>query len=206
MVSVMSCVTRSASSQRMSPKCSLKVRRMLESGPAPTPGGGRRPRWAPGRSRRIRPAAGSSASPASRSGSCPGRWRPGRPWTGPPPACRIRCKRATDPILRGQPSGNKKPPVRWRKANLGLVPATSTRTSCCGWPTVAGCSITRTSSSPANAAPVRASWPPRWAIRRVCAGSGSATMRPRGCSGELRSAKADGSYVRELEKTKSRHG
>ena len=49
-------------------------------------------------------------------------------------------------------------------------------------PTAAGSVSTRTSSSPANAAPGRASWPPRWATRRVCAGSGSATMRPRGCS------------------------
>ena len=81
---------------------------------------------------------------------------------------------------------------------MGLVPATSTRTSCCGWPTVAGCSITRTSSSPANAAPGRAYWPPLWAIRRVCAGYHASSR----LFGELRSAKADGSYVRELEKTK----
>ena len=123
MVSMMSCVARSTSSQRISPNCSLKVRRMLESRSRSVSGGGRRPRWAPGRSRRPRPAAGSSASPASRSGSCPGRWRPGCPWTGPPPpACRIRCKRATDPILKGQPSGNKKPPVGGKKPIWGWFP------------------------------------------------------------------------------------
>ena len=36
--------------------------------------------------------------------------------------CIIRCKKATDPFLRSQPSGNKKPPVRRKKANLRLLP------------------------------------------------------------------------------------
>ena len=36
--------------------------------------------------------------------------------------CKIRCKKATDPFLGSQPSGNKKPPVRREKANLRLLP------------------------------------------------------------------------------------
>ena len=36
--------------------------------------------------------------------------------------------------------------------------------------------------------------------RRVCAGSWSPTMRPRGCSGGITLAMAEGSYVRELSK------
>ena len=55
-----------------------------------------------------------------------------------------------------------------------------------------------------NAAPGRASWPPRWAIRRVCAGSGSATMRPRGCSGNCAwprpTAATSGSWTRSASR------
>ena len=72
-----------------------------------------------------------------------------------------RHERRLKRTAEGGPLSLPEPPSkRWTSRGT----ATSTRTSCCGWPTVAGCSSTRTSSSPANAAPGIAYWPPRWAI------------------------------------------
>ena len=54
-------------------------------------------------------------------------------------------------------------------------------------------------------APGRASWPPRWATRRVCAGSGSATMRPRGCSGHCAWPRPTGATSGNWRRPASRH-